>query len=111
MMCRLPSSNLALFCNEMSQLLNYFNSNNILLAGNYVMNTAKPGVPDYLNVLSGFALKNAISDFTREETMGNKITNTCVDPILMRLDDFIVVPGIIREKVADHYFAGVTMLP
>lgn len=101
------SSNLASFCNQMSQFLNRFNSDNILLTGDFnidVLSTAKPGVSEYLNVLWGFAVENVISDFTREETMGNKMTKTCIDHILLGPDNFIIVPGMTKNKVADHYF-------
>lgn len=100
--CKPRNSNLASFFNEVSQFLNCFN--NILLADSFnidVMSTAQPGVYHYISVLLSYTFEKVISDFTRDEIMENKIA-------AMYIDDFVVEPGIIREKVAD--FTAVTIL-
>lgn len=42
--------------------------------------------------------------------MGDKLTKTYIDHILLRLDKFIVGTGAIREKAADHYVTAVVIL-
>lgn len=70
----------------------------------------KPGGSVYLDMITGFAVEIFISAFTTEETMGYKTTRTSIDHILFRFDDLIVVPGVIREKLADCYISDVVIL-
>lgn len=83
----------------MSEHLNHFKNDNIMMArafNIYAMNSAKPVVSEYLNVLSGLAIENVSSDFTSGETMRNEMTKACINHILLCLDDF-VAPGAIRD--------------
>lgn len=107
---RPPDLSTTLFCDEFSKLLDKLNaSKNLVLAGDFnldVLNTSKQGVNDYLDLISGFGLDNVIVDVTREEYLGNKITVSCIDHILVRMTDLTIFGGVIRKKIADHYFTA-----
>lgn len=50
-----------------------------------VLESRKTGVDEYLDILSGYDMENAIMDYTREETLGYRIIRTCINHILVTL--------------------------
>lgn len=111
---RPPSGNLHLFYEELDKLLNRFNNNDyIVIAGDLnidVSNQDKYGVSDYLNILSSYGLENVIHGYTREEHLADKITESNIDHIITRTCNFFFIGGIIKQKVADHYFVALRVL-
>lgn len=111
---RPPSANIPCFLDELTEIFKQFNNNKYLVvAGDLnidVMNAAKHGVSDYLNLLAGFGLENIITDYTREEYLGSRITKSCIDHIIVRGGDLKTFSGVIRQKVADHYFIALAII-
>lgn len=111
---RPPNANVNQFLLELKTFLNKFNNNNyFILAGDFnidVRTAARSATAEYLNLLSGFGLENLIKDYTREEYLGNKLTKTCIDHIIVRINNLKKIAGVITQKVADHYFVAMTML-
>lgn len=110
---RPPNSNLPIFYDELQNHLNRFNNNSqLVLAGDLnidVMNISKYGVAEYLNLLSGFGLENVIGDFTREESLRTRITGTCIDHIVVRINELKFASGVFKQKVADYYFVSLVV--
>lgn len=107
---RPPSSNITLFFDELAGLLNTFgNDSQLVFAGDFnidVMKVANNGVANYLNLLSGFGLENLTTNFTREEFLGNRFTRTAIDHVVVRLNKAKFASGVIKQKIADHYFVS-----
>lgn len=105
---RPPDLNVGSFIFEFSDMLSNLNvCKALILAGDFnidVRNSSKSGVNDYLDMLAGFGIENLITDYTREEHLGNKITKTCIDHVLVRVDCMYIVAGVVRKKLSDHYF-------
>lgn len=111
---RPPSAHIPFFLDELTEIFKQFNNNKYLVvAGDLnidVMNAAKYGVSDYLNLLAGFGLENIITDYTREEYLGSRITKSCIDHIIVRGGDLKMLSGVIRQKVADHCFIALAII-
>lgn len=111
---RPPDLNIGLFIAELSDLISSRNTcKRFLLAGDInidVRNASKYGVSDYLDMIAGYGIENMITDVTREEHLGNKITKTCIDHILARFDDMSTMAGVIQKKLSDHYFTAFVAL-
>lgn len=107
---RPPDLNIGLFIAEVSDLISSRNAcKRLLIAGDInidVRDASKYGVSDYLDMIAGYGIENMITDVTREEHLGNKITKTCIDHILVRFDDMSTMAGVIQKKLADHYFTA-----
>lgn len=105
---RPPSGNISAFNVELVKLLTMFNNNDhIILAGDFnidVMCPSRSGVTEYLDILYSYGLQNLIDAYTREEYLAEKITKTCIDHIIVRTSNFKFLAGIIKQKVADHFF-------
>lgn len=111
---RPPTDSIVPFCDELSTFLKKFNNNPyLILAGDFnidVKNLFRCGSSRYLDILAEFGLENAINDYTREECLGDKITRSCIDHIIVRVSEFRTLSGVIKQKVADHYFVITTLL-
>lgn len=107
---RPPSGNVALFDKEMFKIVRQSNTeNNAVLVGDVnieVSNTSKMDISDYLNIFFSYTLENIITDYTREEYSNGKLTKTCINHILIRTNVMRIGSGVIRHKLADHYFVA-----
>lgn len=69
-----PSVDINCFYDNPTQLLNRFNNNKFLLLPRdfniHILDYRETGIGDYLDILSGYGMENAITDYTREETLG-----------------------------------------
>lgn len=96
-MYRPPISNLLLFYGGLEYFLNVFNINSHLVLTEDinidVINVSKYGVAEYLNMLSGFGIESIIGNFLWEESLGTQITSTCIDHIVVRLDELNFAQG------------------
>lgn len=104
---RPPNKNIALFLDELSAFLNKHSNKQIILAGDFnidITDTSKTGVNDYLTLLAGYGFENQIQDFTREEILSDRLTQTCIDHISTRTPKLDAFGWVVKEKVADHYF-------
>lgn len=89
--------------------LNKYPNKQIILAGDVNIDLSIPTkstVTDYLTLLASFGLENHIRDYTREEILGNRLTQSCIDHVSSRLFKRDALASVIREKVADHYFVS-----
>lgn len=110
---RPPNTNTKLFCLELAQFLNRFHNNEyFILAGDFnidVIDEEKNPTSDYINTLAAYGLENVINSYTREEHLGNKITRSCIDHVIVRMSNIKKIGGVIKQKVADHYFVAMRM--
>lgn len=110
---RPPNMNVNLFLVEMKQMLNrQMNEKNLIIIGDInidVMQESKIAVMDYLNLLSEFGLSVVIGDYTREEYLRDQITRSCIDHIITRRTEQRHQSGVIRLKLADHYFIAIAI--
>lgn len=112
-MYRPPSTNLHMLYDEMTSFFNSFGNDLLILTGDMnidISDQKKHGVRDYLDLLSAYGLENQITSFTREEYLGNKLTKSCLDHIVVRLSNQIHVSGVIKQKLSDHYFITMVVL-
>lgn len=106
---RPPSNNVPVFLDELSCFLKRHPNKQIIIAGDVNIDLSCPmksTVTEYLTLIASFGLENHIRDYTREEILGNKLTQSCIDHISSRLFKRESLASVIKEKVADHYFVG-----
>lgn len=105
---RPPNANPHKYIEELQALLNkYINEKHLVLVGDInidITQESQRTVSDYLNLLAEHGLYNVIKDYTREEYSGSKISKSCIDHIILRLSNQRHTSGVIKCKLADHYF-------
>lgn len=55
-------------------------------------------------------MENLIQSYTREEILGNRLTQSCIDHISTKQSGDTSTGCVIKEKVADHYFVALAIL-
>lgn len=105
---RPPNLNTHKYIEELQLLLNkYMNDKHLILVGDInidIFQESQRTVTDYLNLLAEHGLYNAINDYTREEFLGSKISKSCIDHIVLRLTNQRYTSGVVKYKLAGHYF-------
>lgn len=103
---RPPNSDKNAFMNELEEQLSTINKkNSIICMGDF--NIDMKSNSNYSNQLesitSSKGLIQSIDDFTREEVVKGKTTQSCIDLIFTRGQGKESHAGVIRNKIADHY--------
>lgn len=70
----------------------------------FVGNTSNTGASDKLYILSSYALQSVFTDYTTEEYLNSKLTETCIDHFSTITNAAKIGSGIIPQKLDDHYF-------
>lgn len=89
------------------------NNPHLILAGEFnidVKNLFRCGSSQFLDILAEFGLENTIDDYAKEECLGDNITRSCIDHIIVRVSELRTISWVIKKKVADHYFVITTLL-
>lgn len=101
------------FINELNRTLGKFNNENIFMTGDINIDLKQQNnyKCTYLNCLSEKGLECGITQYTRVEKKGSKITKSCIDHIFTRCTgSYQVLPAVITVALADHYIIGCTIV-
>lgn len=107
---RPPKMNVKEFINELKNWIKHkdIKDKELLIIGDININTLEETANkrEYIDLLSSFGILNLIQITTREEILNGKIVRSCLDHINIRSKQSIKA-GVIKEKIADHYFTFV----
>lgn len=111
---RPPDNNLKSFIVELENLLRRHSlKNNCIVMGDMNLDTKKsnPTITKYLNLLCSLGLDRGITQYTRVEKYGDRVTKSCIDHVLIRIiGNNEAFTTCINIAPADHKITGCAII-